>query len=87
MQRVPPKASVAKAHYPARVGRSVEVAELERHFAMNGYSRASTVQERGEFAVRGGVIDVFPPGAEEPAVMPSAVCMAGVMNGFWPVRL
>ncbi len=28
--------------------------------------RASTVSERGEFAIRGGVIDVFPPGAEEP---------------------
>lgn len=66
MQRVPSRAAVMAAHYPARVGRTVEVAHLERHFAMNGYARASTVSERGEFAVRGGVIDVFPPGAEEP---------------------
>jgi len=66
MQRVPSRAAVQAAHYPARVGRVVEVSDLERHFAMNGYSRASTVSERGEFAVRGGVIDVFPPGAEEP---------------------
>ena len=42
------------------------MAELERYFAINGYHRASTVSERGEFAVRGGVIDVFPPGADEP---------------------
>ena len=42
------------------------MAHLERYFAVNGYSRASTVSERGEFAIRGGVIDVFPPGAEEP---------------------
>ena len=26
----------------------------------------STVSERGEFAIRGGVIDVFPPAADEP---------------------
>ena len=37
---------------------------LERYFAVNGYHRASTVSERGEFAIRGGVIDVFPPGAD-----------------------
>ena len=42
------------------------VADLERYFAVNGYARASTVSDRGEFAIRGGVIDVFPPNAEEP---------------------
>jgi transcription-repair coupling factor (superfamily II helicase) len=44
----------------------VEIADLERYFAVNGYARASTVSERGEFAIRGGVIDVFPPSADEP---------------------
>src|SRR5437773_1117427 len=52
--------------YAATVGNEVDTAALERYFAINGYHRASTVSERGEFAVRGGVIDVFPPGAEEP---------------------
>jgi transcription-repair coupling factor len=67
MQRVPPRAVVTRAGYGASVGHSVDIADLERYFAINGYQRASTVSERGEFAVRGGVIDVFPPGAEEPA--------------------
>jgi len=66
IQRLPPKAAVLAAGYSASVGASVDMAELERYFAINGYHRASTVSERGEFAVRGGVIDVFPPGAEEP---------------------
>jgi len=66
MQRVPPLASIKRASWSARVGNSVEIAELEAYFAVNGYQRASTVSERGEFAIRGGVIDVFPPGAEEP---------------------
>ncbi len=66
LQRVPPRASVQRASYQARTGRDVNVSSLESYFAVNGYSRASTVSERGEFAVRGGVIDVFPPGADEP---------------------
>ncbi len=66
LQRLPPKASVLAAGYSASVGATIDMGELERYFAINGYHRASTVSERGEFAVRGGVIDVFPPGAEEP---------------------
>ncbi len=66
LQRLPPRASVLAAGYSASVGERVEMAHLERYFAINGYHRASTVSERGEFAIRGGVIDVFPPGGEEP---------------------
>jgi transcription-repair coupling factor (superfamily II helicase) len=66
LQRVPPKSAVEGAAYSAKVGNVVEIADLERYFAINGYQRASTVSEKGEFAIRGGVIDVFPPSADEP---------------------
>ncbi|MBW0150254.1 MAG: transcription-repair coupling factor, partial [Phenylobacterium sp.] len=66
IQRVPPRAAVEGASYSAHVGRPVKIADLERYFAVNGYQRASTVSERGEFAIRGGVIDVFPPASDEP---------------------
>jgi transcription-repair coupling factor (superfamily II helicase) len=66
MQRLPPHEALKRASYLAKSGQDVDVAELERYFAVNGYMRASTVSERGEFAIRGGVIDVFPPAAEEP---------------------
>ena len=66
LQRVPPREAVKKASYLARAGQDVNLADLERYFAVNGYIRASTVAERGEFAIRGGVIDVWAPGAEEP---------------------
>ncbi len=66
LQRLPSREAVSRAGYSARPGQDVAIADLERYFAVNGYSRASTVSERGEFAIRGGVIDVFPPGAEEP---------------------
>jgi transcription-repair coupling factor (superfamily II helicase) len=66
MQRVPPRAAVAAAGYAARTGATIDTARLERYFAINGYQRASTVSERGAFAIRGGVIDVFSPSADEP---------------------
>ena len=66
LQRVPSREIVRRSSYRAEVGKDVDVKDLERYFAVNGYQRASTVSERGEFAVRGGVIDVFPSNADEP---------------------
>ncbi|WGM47719.1 Transcription-repair-coupling factor [Brevundimonas sp. NIBR10] len=66
MQRTPPREVTQGAGFDAKVGLDLDQAALERYFAVNGYMRASTVNERGEYAVRGGVIDVFPPGFEEP---------------------
>ncbi len=66
MQRTPPRKVTQGAGFDAKVGLDLDQAALERYFAVNGYMRASTVNERGEYAVRGGVIDVFPPGFEEP---------------------
>ncbi len=65
-QRMPPKRAILEASFQAQVGQDVDTAALERYFGVNGYVRASTVNERGEYAIRGGVIDVFPPGADEP---------------------
>jgi transcription-repair coupling factor (superfamily II helicase) len=66
LQRLPPAEALLRASYDAAPGQDVNIADLERYFAVNGYARASTVNERGEFAIRGGVIDVFPPAGEEP---------------------
>ena len=66
MQRTPPREATCGAGFETTVGLDRDTAALERYFATNGYVRASTVSERGEFAVRGGVVDVYPPGFEEP---------------------
>jgi transcription-repair coupling factor (superfamily II helicase) len=39
---------------------------LSGRLAQQGFERVDTVREVGEFAVRGGILDVFVPGAEEP---------------------
>ena len=66
LQRTPPREVIQRASYRAASGQDVDIKDLERYFAVNGYRRASTVTEAGEFAIRGGVIDVFPPGSDEP---------------------
>ena len=33
---------------------------------LNGFNRASTVREPGDYAVRGGIIDLFAPGMGDP---------------------
>jgi transcription-repair coupling factor (superfamily II helicase) len=65
-QRAPPRARMAAGAFAAKAGDETSMQELEGYLLVNGYARASTVRAPGEFAVRGGLIDVFTPGAAEP---------------------
>jgi len=64
LQRVPPSEMLKAAAWSAHVGNRVNVEELASYLASNGYVRTGTVREHGEFAVRGGIVDIFPPGFE-----------------------
>jgi len=66
MQRVPPRGVAAANVFRAHVGELLDSDKLLAFLARNGYSRTGTVIEPGDYAVRGGIIDLFPPGAEEP---------------------
>ncbi|WP_395639687.1 transcription-repair coupling factor [Pseudolysinimonas sp.] len=47
-------------------GRGYDLAALSLRLAELAYARVDLVTRRGEFAVRGGILDVFPPDAEHP---------------------
>ena len=47
-------------------GQEVELEDVVRRLADAAYSRVDLVEKRGEFAVRGGIVDVFPPTEEHP---------------------
>ncbi|MGE0155275.1 MAG: transcription-repair coupling factor, partial [Reyranellaceae bacterium] len=66
LQRVPPRSVYAGAGRTLKAGDRIDLAEFIRFLADNGYGRSDTVMEPGEFAIRGGIIDVFPPGRAEP---------------------
>ncbi|HEY0689807.1 MAG TPA: transcription-repair coupling factor, partial [Kribbella sp.] len=48
------------------VGGVISMDELVERLAGAAYHRVDLVERRGEFAVRGGIIDVFPPTEEHP---------------------
>ena len=54
---------MAASSFSAEVGGRIDVAELRRYLARMGFTQAPTVTEPGEFAIRGGLIDLYPPGA------------------------
>ncbi len=66
LQRVPPRAAIAGRNLLARPGDQVPGDRLTGFFADNGYQRVETVGEPGEFALRGGILDVYPTGAPQP---------------------
>ena len=66
LQRVPAPAVLAAATMTLVPGDRVDTLELARVLDHAGYRRAETVMEPGEFAQRGGIVDVFPPASAEP---------------------
>lgn len=66
MQRVPPRDALREASFSARVGDRMDEGALRAFLARMGFSQAPTVTEPGDFAVRGGIIDIYPPGDSGP---------------------
>ncbi|MCA0043783.1 transcription-repair coupling factor [Celeribacter litoreus] len=61
-QRVPAKETVASSAFTLVKGQRVNEADLKAFFVRMGFTQAPTVVEHGDYAIRGGIIDVFPPG-------------------------
>ncbi len=66
VQRVPPLDRVAADSFSAAPGNSVSTDDLVVWLETNGYLRSDTVRDTGEYAVRGGIVDLFPPGMPQP---------------------
>ena len=66
VQRVAPLRTVATDTFSAAPGNVVNTDELARWLEINGFQRTSTVRETGEYAMRGGIVDLFAPGMPAP---------------------
>jgi len=66
VQKTLPPDVLGQVSLDAGVGETLQVEKLRAFLAQNGYVNAGTVREAGEFAVRGGIVDLFPPGYEAP---------------------
>ncbi len=62
---IPPPAA-RPARLDLAVGDAPGIDAIAEHLALAGYERVERVEERGQFAVRGGLVDVFPTTGREP---------------------
>lgn len=65
-QYVPARDVLRNAGFTATVGRRINETELRDYLTRMGFVQTPTVMEPGEYAVRGGLIDIYPPGAGGP---------------------
>ena len=61
-----PPADARPARLKLAVGEERGIDALTEHLALAGYERVERAEERGQFAVRGGIVDVFPTTGREP---------------------
>jgi transcription-repair coupling factor (superfamily II helicase) len=66
VQRIPPRKLFRGRALSIAVGERIPLDRLVAFLGENGYARTETVREAGEFAVRGGIVDVFPSGEPNP---------------------
>ncbi|HTT78105.1 MAG TPA: transcription-repair coupling factor, partial [Stellaceae bacterium] len=66
LQRVPPKKLFDGRVLALGPGGRIPLDRLQSFLRNNGYNRTETVREPGEFAVRGGIVDLWPAGAAQP---------------------
>ena len=65
-QRVPARDVLREAAFSARVGTRVNEDALRQFLVRMGFSQSPTVMEPGDYAIRGGIIDIYPPGEGGP---------------------
>ncbi len=66
LQRVPARDFVATHALSVALGNVIGMQGVISWLELNGFIRASTVREPGEYAVRGGILDLYPPGMDMP---------------------
>jgi transcription-repair coupling factor (superfamily II helicase) len=65
-QRVPARSLLRQAAFTATVGNRMDEAALRQFLVRMGFTQSPTVMEPGDYAVRGGIIDIYPPGQSGP---------------------
>ncbi|MBT8416644.1 MAG: transcription-repair coupling factor, partial [Silicimonas sp.] len=65
-QRMPARSVLREAAFTARVGDRVDEEALRQFLVRMGFVQAPTVTEPGDYAIRGGIIDIYPPGEGGP---------------------
>lgn len=85
LQRVPPRETWSRAGFMLQAGEPFDLSALEAYLQHTGYVLDERVDEPGEAAIRGGVIDIFPAGAGSPFRLEHANGRIVAIRGYDPV--
>ena len=66
IRRIPPRNSLKEGTIPLEIGAHVRFDEICQRFVAGGYARTPVVEDPGTFAVRGDILDVWPPTSHVP---------------------
>lgn len=65
-QRTMPPSVLMRAAFRLESGKEYQMDDLLNHLTASGYSRCGMVEGPGQFAVRGGILDIYSPAADMP---------------------
>ncbi|MBR0456423.1 MAG: transcription-repair coupling factor [Firmicutes bacterium] len=66
IRRIPPKEVFTENTLELALGEDLDISGLRSKLSLLGYERATMVEARGEYSIRGGIIDIFTPEGEDP---------------------
>ncbi|KIF89924.1 hypothetical protein NX90_06305 [Neisseria meningitidis] len=72
MQKLPPVPFLAGRTFWLKTGQTLDIGRLKTDLVDAGYNHVSHVVAAGEFAVRGGIVDLFPMAAKCPT---ASICL------------
>ena len=65
-QRTIPRPTLSQAVFTLEIGKEYQLEDLLQRLTRSGYTRCSMVEGPGQFAVRGGIVDIYSPAADRP---------------------
>lgn len=66
LHQLPPPTLYIKNQISLEIGATVDLADIIETLILQGYERMDIVEERGQFSIRGDIIDIFPGSSEIP---------------------
>lgn len=66
LQRTLPKAELTSRTFSLETGTEISTDEIRKRLVKCGYTYSEMVEAAGQFSVRGGILDIFPPNSDSP---------------------
>lgn len=66
IKKLPPKEIFIENIIELKLGQDIDVEQIKERLSVMGYERVHMIESRGEFSVRGGIIDIFTPDSDNP---------------------